>query len=402
MLNWLYNALGAMLSFFSSITGSYALALLFYALIFKIVFLPFNIKQQKNQIKMAKLTPKIELIKAKYRGRTDQPTLQKQQQEIMELQQKEGYNALSGCLPLLIQLPIIMLLYTVIQNPVSYIAKTTDTVNSYNDAPSAETTVLGEDTLAIYDSIVAEGKEIEKTDIVLALYNKLVDPETEEVVKGTEITLIDKIYSFVDNDNETYKTEAERIAVIESYGIDYESIPNFKLFGVNLAKTPSIKEFSILVLIPVLAAAASWLSMWLTRKLNNTGLNNEQDAQTRASMRMMDIVMPLMTLWIAFSFSGMLGLYWIYQSILGLILSFILSKLMPLPKYTEDDLKEMKRQQKAAEKEQRAAMKAKPRYRSLHYIDDDDYDDLPPAPSGDNGGGSGSTKIGSDIPEIKD
>ena len=163
-----------------------------------------------------------------------------------------------------------------------------------------------------------------------------------------------------------------------------------------------VKEFSILVLIPVLAAAASWLSMWLTRKLNNTGLNNEQDAQTRASMRMMDIVMPLMTLWIAFSFSGMLGLYWIYQSILGLILSFILSKLMPLPKYTEDDLKEMKRQQKAAEKEQRAAMKAKPRYRSLHYIDDDDYDDLPPAPSGDNGGGSGSTKIGSDIPEIKD
>ena len=57
-----------MLSFFDSITGSYALALLFYALIFKIVFLPFSIKQQRNQIKLASLTPKIALIRAKYKS----------------------------------------------------------------------------------------------------------------------------------------------------------------------------------------------------------------------------------------------------------------------------------------------------------------------------------------------
>ena len=89
MLNWLYNLLGTLLYWFSSITGgSYALALLLYALVFKILFLPFSIKQQKNQIKMAKLTPKIELIKAKYKGRTDRPTTQKMQQEIMELQRK--------------------------------------------------------------------------------------------------------------------------------------------------------------------------------------------------------------------------------------------------------------------------------------------------------------------------
>ena len=110
-LSWLYELLGAMLGFFGDKLGGYAIALLLYALIFKIVFLPFSIKQQKNQIAMAKLAPKIELIKAKYKGRTDQPTMQKQQQEIIELQQKEGYSPLSGCLPLLIQLPLIMLLY---------------------------------------------------------------------------------------------------------------------------------------------------------------------------------------------------------------------------------------------------------------------------------------------------
>ena len=101
LFGWLYGPIGSMLSWFSSLfNGSYAFALLLYALLFKIVFLPFSIKQQKNQIKMAKLTPKIQLIKAKYAGRTDQRTQQKMQQEIMEFQQKEGYNPLSGCLPM--------------------------------------------------------------------------------------------------------------------------------------------------------------------------------------------------------------------------------------------------------------------------------------------------------------
>ena len=121
MLDWLYKGLGAMLAWFSDITGSYALALLLYALIFKILFLFFSIKQQKNQIAMAKLAPKIEMIKAKYRGRNDQATLRKQQEEIMALQQKEGYSVFSGCLPLLLQLPIIMILYQVIRKPLSFL-----------------------------------------------------------------------------------------------------------------------------------------------------------------------------------------------------------------------------------------------------------------------------------------
>ena len=122
MLDWLYELIGTMLSWFSSLFGGqYVFGLLLYALLFKLLFLPFSIKQQKNQIKMAQLTPKIELIKAKYRGRTDQVTMQKQQQEIMELQQKEGYNPLSGCLPLLLQFPIIIFLYEVIRGPLSYI-----------------------------------------------------------------------------------------------------------------------------------------------------------------------------------------------------------------------------------------------------------------------------------------
>ena len=435
MLDWLYSLLGTMMSFFNDITGSYALALLFYALTFKIVFLPFSIKQQKNQIKMAKLAPKIALIKAKYKGRTDQPTLQKQQQEIMELQQKEGYSPLSGCLPLLIQLPLIMLLYTVIQNPLSYIAKTTDHVDSYND-DTAIVESLPEEMKDRYAELIGEGKEISKDDIILELYheffpmtldsskpkessfngdteayNKAMNEwhekleeiqKAETVQRGKEITLIGLIDNFVEDGNDKfpeYTTKEQRIEFISSFGLDYETYPDFVIFGANMAATPSFKTPSLILIIPFLTALVQWLSMFLTRKLTGNNGMQMNDAQSKSSMVMMDLMMPAMTLWMTFSFSAMLGLYWTFQSILGLLQTFILSRVMPLPKYTDEEIKEMHKQEKEAEKAAKAAAKAQPKYKSLHYIDDDDYEELPEIASNDKK----DTKFtpGS-VPEIKD
>lgn len=383
MFVWLYNILGSMLAWFESITGTYALSLLFYALIFKVVFIPFSIKQQKNQIKMAKLAPKIELIKAKYKGRTDRVTMQKQQTEIMELQQKEGYSPFSGCLPLLIQFPLILLLYAVIQNPLSYIA-------SYDmDTVSA----------VVQNSELSEQDQI--NEAITKIYNEITP--LEEGGKPTEfkniqqIQLINSIKSYISDGNGG--TDAEKVKDIEKYGLEIESIPNFDLLGVNLAETPSIKNISILVLIPIIAAVASWFTMWFTRKYNGNPAMQAQDAQAQASLKIMDLAMPLMTLFIAFNFSGMLGLYWIFQSVLGLGQTMIIAKAMPMPKYTEEELKEMRRQQKAAEKAQRAAIKSQPKYKSLHYIDEDDYDTLPEIKSADN---NNSKISGSDMPEIKD
>ena len=405
MFDWLYRFLGSMLSFFESFTGGYALALLLYALVFKIVFLPFSIKQQQNQIAMAKLAPKIELIKAKYKGRTDQPTMQKQQQEIMELQQKEGYSPLSGCLPLLIQLPLIMLLYTVIQNPLSYIAKPTEAVDNYNDQLTTTDVVL----LNNYSSIIGEKNEIEMSDIIVAVYKEVNYTPADEKVeykKGMEIELINSITTFVEDKNsihtssDTLGTREQRIERLESLGLDYDTIPNFNFFGVNLAEKPSLKKLSILCIIPFLVAAIQWLSMWLTRKLNGTGLQQSADPQAQMSNKMMDLMFPAMTLFMAFSFSAMLGMYWMFQSLLGLGQSFILAKVMPIPKFTDEEIKTIHKAQKDAEKAQREAAKSQPKYRSLHYIDDDDYDILPDAPAGAEK--SNSAEFRGDIPEIKD
>ncbi len=348
MFDWLYDILGTMLLWFSNIFGGYyVFGLLLYALIFKVVFLPFSIKQQKNQIKMAKLTPQIELIKAKYAGRTDQPTVQKMQQEIMEFQQKEGYSPFAGCLPLLLQMPIIILLYEVIRNPLSYICKLT-----------------GEEINAIRGII---GDAAAKVD---------------------QIGLVSQIQNFGDR------------AAIEAAGLDFATLPDFTLFGINLAEVPN-QVWGWLTLIPVLAAVLQWLAMFLMRKWSrNANQLQGQDAQAQASTKIMDLIMPAMTLFFCFGFSGMMGVYWIYQTLLGIVQSYILAKAMPLPKYTEEEIKAMKRAQKNAEKVQRQTLKEVPKYRSLHYIDEDD-EDIPDLTKKQENKNTKKTH-GMDMPDIKD
>ena len=102
---------------------NYLLALILFAIIVKIVLLPFSIKQQQNSIKQAKLRPKEMAIQKKYAGRNDQVTRQKMQQEIMEMHQQEGFNQFGGCLLAIIQLPIILALYQIVVDPLKYVLR---------------------------------------------------------------------------------------------------------------------------------------------------------------------------------------------------------------------------------------------------------------------------------------
>lgn len=353
MFDWLYELLGTIIAWFSNTLGGgyYVVGIFFYALLFKLVLIPFTIKQQKNQIAMAKLTPKIELIKAKYKGRNDQPTMQKMQQEIMELQQAEGYNPLSGCLPLLIQMPIIIFLYNVIRNPLSYICKLTD-------------------------------------NEVIAI-NALFGGDANAAIKSIDqMGLVSKI--------------SNNAGAVDLSAYDLSKLPDFTFFGVgDLGSRPEI--ISWLALIPIIAAALTWLSMFLSKKWNGSAnVAQEQQAQQNAQMqqstKMMELMMPAMTLFMAFGFSSMMGIYWIYQSALGILQTFLMSKFMPIPRYTEEELKAMRKAQKQAEKAQRQALKSQPKVRSLHYIDEDDYDTLPEVkPAGKN-----TKKADTSLPDIQD
>ena len=113
--------LGWIIKISYSLTHNYAVALFLFALILQIILFPLGIKQQKNSVKQASLRPKEMAIRKKYAGRTDKPTQQKLNQEIMELYQRENFNPMAECLPLLIQLPILFSLYNVEVRPLKYI-----------------------------------------------------------------------------------------------------------------------------------------------------------------------------------------------------------------------------------------------------------------------------------------
>lgn len=367
ILLWIGKALGWLTSVLG---GSYVVAILLFAVFVEILMLPVAIKQQKNSIGMAKLRPQIARIEKKYAGRTDQATLRKKQEEIMELQQREGFSPFSGCLPLLVQLIIVgFILYPIIQNPLRYVL---DTSSGFSQA------------LISYATAPIEagglGYALSGKNNVIELLSML----NSENIKGiADFALISNGKECLDLFNSL-------------------DIPNFTLFGLEIGQVPKLKFTDItnllLILVPLLNVALQWVSMKLMRKWSATGMpTGAQDAQAQASMKIMDLVMPLMTLFIMFQVPALIGIYWLFRSLLSLLKSYVMKIVMPVPKYTEAEIKEMEKAQKAAEKARKEALKEQPKFRSLHYIDEDDYDVLPEMKKNDQK----KTK-NTDLPDIKD
>lgn len=333
---------GYVMQFFNKISGGhYLISLFLFALAIKLITLPFGIKQQKTQIKGAMLRPKMMMIEKKYAGRNDRVTQQKKQQEMMELQQKEGYSPLSGCLPLLIQFPILIALYRIIRMPLKY--------------------CVG----------LADG-------VVLKLYNALYPDNVVEAFKkipdAAHIEMIGQLKEQPD-------------VLREIAGIGVEKLPNYNIFGkINLGLRPAFnvaekldgnKWNLFLLIIPFLCGGLALLTTWLSRKLNDNGLNQQMAQQQKTSMFLMNITMPLLQLWIAFGVSGAVGVYWVYTSILGIIQILVLAKVMPLPKYTDEEIRMMQREMKKnGGPGQRTitgtSVDENGKPKSLHYVDDDD------------------------------
>ena len=328
MLDFLIGIPGAILRFCNSLTGNYVIALFLFAVIVEIVLLPFSIKQQKNQIRQAQLRPKEMAIRNKYKGRDDKATQQKVQNEIMEMYQRENFNPMQGCLPLLIQLPIIMALYNVVINPLRYIcglsAETITALNAYIP------------TLEGYADFAARGNETIKQ---------------LNIIRQLGVDAFASVEGF-----------AEKITSIDD-------LPNFDFFGLlNLAETPDFRVFNWLLIIPVLTFAVAFFSSRITRKFTYQATTAENDKQAGCSNAMMDFMMPAMSVYITFIVPGAIGVYWMFKNIVTVIKQVIISKIMPIPKVTEEEIR-------AAEKEVNLSnrqRKKQEKVRSLHHIDDEE------------------------------
>ena len=121
MLDFIAIPLGWIIKVCYSLVDNYFLALLLFAIVMQILLLYFSIKQQKNNVQQAKLAPKTAAIRKKYAGRNDAQTQQKMQEELQAMYQKENFSPFGGCLPMLIQLPIILALYQIVIDPLHYV-----------------------------------------------------------------------------------------------------------------------------------------------------------------------------------------------------------------------------------------------------------------------------------------
>ena len=340
--------IGVFLRWLTNLTaGNYVFALFFFALVVELLMLPFGIKQQKNSQKQAKLRPKEMAIRKKYAGRNDQVSQRKLQEEIQRLYQEEGFNPMSGCLPLLIQMPIILALYNLVIDPIKYVLGLapglTSALNTYCTTPR-----------------VAGG-----LGMVLAENNR----GSIELLSRLNADNLKAFSEFAFFNNSDACANALR-------GV---SVPNFNLFGLNMGVIPSITNPSWLLLVPVLTFAVYFASAKLMRKF--TYQPTVQDQQVGCSNNMMDIGMPLMSVYITFIVPAAVGVYWIFKSIISTATRFITNKLMPLPVCTEEDIKAAEREMKGKRKVEKAPAGTRTTgdgrvVRSLHHIDDED--DLPP------------------------
>lgn len=279
-----------------ALVNNYGVAILLFALITKLLLLPLGIKSEKGRRKMMKAQPRIQQLQQKYKGNTRDP---KYQEEMQRIYTEEGYSPTSGCLPQLIQLPIILSLWTNIRSPLTYLCDM-----------SAAT--------------------IEK------IFNALGGAATfgEKVTYSTvpQLTLIQKI-------GENY--DAVKGVLPENY----ENI-DLNFLGLNLGDTPQF-AWNITVILPILAALSSFLVSFISQKINQNGQTKQAPG-----MNAMLYLMPLLTLFLGYSFQIGICIYWIFTNILMIIQTVVLAKVIK-EKEPEPVVKEKKLNYNQIEKQKR-------------------------------------------------
>ncbi len=386
--------------------NSYLFGLLFFALVFQLILFPLAIKQQKSQVSMAKIRPKELAIREKYAGRTDRVTQQKMQQEIQEMHQQEGYSPLSGCLPLLIHLPLVLILYAIVRYPVQYSSSFTDAAQNQITAVVTEAhedlNADDEGFAAIFaqyafdyaenirEHLVAGNEAAAEADKILTgklgKLGTLETPEGDDAVKEYANGM--QIYTLNRSSGNTYR-ELGAADIIGNYGEAYieslrakgalddsydagryplfltendtqhyyaDMMPNFTFLKINLLLTPSFDGNNtwqdwILLLIPLLVFLTSFLNMKITRHFQpaQTG----PDGNPVGGGLFMTVGMPLMSAVFSMMFPAAIGAYWVWRTLLSMVQPVILHKMYPIPVLSEEELEAAKRELKSKQKQKK-------------------------------------------------
>lgn len=280
ILGLIFNGLFELTSNFG--IQNIGLAIILFTIVVKLIMLPLTVKQMKFSKLSNIMNPELMAIQKKYKGKSDQESVMKMNEEQKAVYAKYGTSPTGGCLQMLIQLPILFALYRVIQNIPAYVSSVK---------------VLFENMLNGANGLMAQ--------------NNFASIMSENGFSGdftTVNTAIDAMNLFSAQQWEQVKTlfPACESLITENVASLYDM---YDFFGINLAVAPTFT--SIAILIPILTALTQWISM------KTIGNNNTMDSENPAaqSMKTMNTIMPLMTGFIAFSLPSGLGVYWIATAV---------------------------------------------------------------------------------------
>lgn len=291
------------------------LCIILFTIVTRLLLFPLSVKQQKSSKLMNVMQPELNAIQKKYKGKDDQQSMMMMQAETKAVYEKYGTSMMGGCLPLLIQMPILFALYRVIYNIPAYVSSVKNyfelVVNALPSGFQSNATFMA---LAEANKMVGERFDYTQANTVIDLLYKMTETQWGELVTAFP--------------NLAELTAANGEKVVHAIN----QMQNF--CGVNIAYTPLniIMNFfngsgSVLVMlaalaIPILAGLSQWFS---SKQMMANQPKQDPDAPGAGMMNQMNVMMPLMSVFFCFTFASGIGIYWIAQSVIMIVQQYFLN-----------------------------------------------------------------------------
>ena len=342
-----------------------AVSIAVFTLLIYLALFPLTYKQQKFSALNRIMQPEINEINNKYKGKRDNESLQAKQEETQAVYDKYGVSAMGSCIQLLIQLPILISLYRVFYNVPAYITSIKEIFTE--KIGSASQSIV--DAITSSDSFMSKMQSVyEYADVKNITVDFTIAP-TQDNIETIKNYIIDVLYKLGDSGWNKLSQEFPNIADSITAVVEKLKEINY-LFVLNISDTPwnqikqgwsaDSKDFVLIIsalLIPLLAWGAQMVNVKLMPTNNN---GNDQMART---MRTTNMLMPLMSLFFAFTVPVGLGFYWITGSVIRIIQQVLLN--LHFKKIDADKIIEANKE-KAAKKAEKRGQRRDAIYNSAH------------------------------------
>lgn len=324
LMDWIYSGI-------SNITGgrveSVVLSIVIITIIIYMCLLPLTIKQQKFSKLSQKMQPEMQAIQAKYKNKKDQASMMAMQEETQLLYQKYGISPMGSCVQMLIQMPILFALYRVFYNIPAYLSGVkgsfTGLVDSIQQTSGYQNTLVS--LMEKYNVVTSSGLNASNAASKLAdasgdtLSNYIIDILYKLPSKGWDALMDGKFFDGIQSAVE--KTHDALLHFNYFLGLNISDTPWY-IIKRNFTDKPD--KWLLFVILALLIPVLSYLTQMLNIKLMPQATNGND--QVANQMKMMNLMMPLMSLFICFTVPVGLGIYWICSALVRGIQQFFVNR----------------------------------------------------------------------------